>query len=90
MESLGNDTGLKGRTIRKVVGEGGVVDSRTAWLAGSGTRFARERQIITRKNVKPLRRQNNSVENVFQRFALNFVSFLRRKHDFRRNIFTFV
>ena len=67
-----------------------MVDSRTAWLAGSGTRFARERQIITRKNVKPLRRQNNSVENVFQRFALNFVSFLRRKHDFRRNIFTFV
>ena len=36
------------------------------------------------------RRQNNSVENVFQRFALSFVSFLRRKHDFRRRISTFV
>ena len=30
------------------------------------------------------RRQNNSVENVFQRFASSFVSFLRRKHDFRQ------
>ena len=28
------------------------------------------------------RRQNNSVENPYQRFALSFVSFLRRKHDF--------
>ena len=36
------------------------------------------------------RRQNNSVENAFQRFALNFVSFLRRKHDFRQRISTFV
>ena len=36
------------------------------------------------------RRQNNSVENAFQRFALSFVSFLRRKHDFRRRISTFV
>ena len=36
------------------------------------------------------RRQNNSVENVFQRFALSFVSFLRRKHDFRRRVSTFV
>ena len=36
------------------------------------------------------RRQNNSVENVFQRFALRFVSFLRRKHDFRRRVSTFV
>ena len=33
------------------------------------------------------RRQNNSVENAFQRFALSFVSFLRRKHYFRRNVF---
>ena len=36
------------------------------------------------------RRQNNSVQNLFQRFALTFVSFLRRKHDFRRRISTFV
>ena len=36
------------------------------------------------------RRQNNSVENPYQRFALSFVSFLRRKHDFRRRISTFV
>ena len=36
------------------------------------------------------RRQNNSVENVFQRFASSFVSFLRRKHDFRRRSPTFV
>ena len=35
-------------------------------------------------------RQKNSVENVFQRFALSFVSFFRRKHDFRRRISTFV
>ena len=35
-------------------------------------------------------RQNNSDENAFQRFALSFVSFLRRKHDFRRRISTFV
>ena len=33
------------------------------------------------------RRQNNSVENAFQRFALSFVSFLRRKHNFRPNVF---
>ena len=33
------------------------------------------------------RRQNNSVENAFQRFALSFVSILRRKHYFRRNVF---
>ena len=38
----------------------------------------------------PERRQNNSVENAFQRFELSFVSFLRRKHDFRRRISTFV
>ena len=36
------------------------------------------------------RRQNTSVENVFQSFAFSFVSFLRRKHDFRRRIATFV
>ena len=35
-------------------------------------------------------RRNNSVEDVFQRFAWSFVSFLRRKHDFRRRIATFV
>ena len=35
------------------------------------------------------RRQNNSVENAFQRFALSFVSFLRRKHNFRRRISLF-
>ena len=35
------------------------------------------------------RRQNNSVENVFQRFALSFISFLRRKHDFMWTISTF-
>ena len=33
------------------------------------------------------RRENNSAENAFQRFALSFVSFLRRKHYFRRNVF---
>ena len=36
------------------------------------------------------RRQNNSFENVFQIFAWSFVSFFRRKHDFRRRISTFV
>ena len=34
--------------------------------------------------------QNNSVENTLQRFALSFVSFLRRKHDFWWRISTFV
>ena len=36
------------------------------------------------------RRQNNSVENAFQRFALSFVSFFQRKHNFRGRISTFV
>ena len=36
------------------------------------------------------RRQNNSVENAFQRFALSFVSFLRTKQDFKRRISAFV
>ena len=36
------------------------------------------------------RRQNNSDKNAFQRFASSFVSFLRRKHDFRRRSPTFV
>ena len=36
------------------------------------------------------RRQNNSVENAFQRFEWSFVFFLRRKHDFGRKIATFV
>ena len=36
------------------------------------------------------RRQNNSVQNAFQRFSLSFVSLLRRKHDFRWRISTFV
>ena len=36
------------------------------------------------------RRQNNSVKNAFQRFALSFVSFLRREHDFRRRTSPFV
>ena len=34
--------------------------------------------------------QDNSFENVLQRFAWSFVSFLRRKHDFGRRICTFV
>ena len=34
--------------------------------------------------------QNNSFENVLQRFAWSFVSFLRRIHDFGRRISTFV
>ena len=38
----------------------------------------------------PERRQNNSVENVFHRFTLSFISFLRRKHDLRERISTFV
>ena len=36
------------------------------------------------------RRQKNSFENAFQRFVWSFVSFLRRKHDFRRRISAFV
>ena len=36
------------------------------------------------------RRQNNSFENAFQRFVWSFVSFLRRKYDFRRRISAFV
>ena len=36
------------------------------------------------------RRQNNSVENAFGRFALSFVPLLPRKHDFRRKISTLV
>ena len=36
------------------------------------------------------RRQNNSVENAFQRFEWSFVFFLRRKHDFGRKIAAFV
>ena len=59
---------------------------------GSGTRFACQMQIIKQNNVKPSSRTptDNSVENLFQWFALSFVSFLRRKHDFRRGISTFV
>ena len=58
---------------------------------GSATRFACQMQIIKQNNVKPPRTpRDNSVENRFQRFALTFVSFLRRKHDFRRGIYTFV
>ena len=36
------------------------------------------------------RRQNNSVENVFQRFAWSFVSFFRKNHNFWRRTSTFV
>ena len=62
-----------------------------SFRTGSGTRFAYQMQIIKQNNVKPSRTpRDNSVENRFQRFALSFVSFLRRKHDFRRRISTFV
>ena len=60
---------------------------------GSGTRFTRQMQIIKENNLtwnNHERQQNNSFENVYQRFAWSFVSFLRRKHDFRRRISTFV
>ena len=60
---------------------------------GSGTHFTRQMQIIKENNLtwnNHERQQNNSFENVYQRFAWSFVSFLRRKHDFRRRISTFV
>ena len=60
---------------------------------GSGTRFTRQMQLIKENNLtwnNHERQQNNSFENVYQRFAWSFVSFLRRKHDFRRRISTFV
>ena len=48
-------------------------------------------QIIKQNNVKHHElRQNNSVENVFQRFELSFFFFWRRKHKFRWRISTFV
>ena len=47
-----------------------------------------DRELGLRAKCKSLskpneRRQNNSFENVSQRFAWSFVSFLQRKHDFR-------
>ena len=58
---------------------------------GSGTRFACKMQSLSNAtwNYRE-RRQNNSEESAFQRFASSFVSFLRRKHDFRLRISTFV
>ena len=71
-----------------------LIHKRPGWprRTGSGTLFTRQMQIIKQSNVKPslTPRQNYSFENVFQRFAWSFVSFLRRKHDFRRWISTFV
>ena len=73
-----------------------VLDSRTACMAG---RAELDRGRRLRAKCKSLskttwnhqeRQQNNSVENVFQRFVLSLVSFIRRKHDFRRRISTFV
>ena len=56
MESLGNDTGLKGRTIGKVVGEGGwLIHKRRGWPdRGRGLRAKvkslRERSYPKNKN----------------------------------------
>ena len=59
--------------------------------SGSGTRFACQMQSLSKTTWNHHeRRQNNSVENAFQRFVLSFVSFLRRKHDFWWRISTFV
>ena len=79
---------------RKLKHQTFLIHERHGWprRTGSGTRFTRQMQIIKQTNVKPYeRRQNNLFENVLQRFARSFVSFLRsRKHDFRRRISTFV
>ena len=73
-----------------------VLDSRTACMPG---RAELDRGLRLRAKCKSLRKttwnhqerqQNNSVEKVFQRFVLSFVSFIRREHDFRRRISTFV
>ena len=63
-----------------------LIHERHGWprRTGSGTQFACQMQITKQNNVKHHeRRQNNSVENALQRFALSFVSLSRRKHDFR-------
>ena len=58
---------------------------------GSGTRFACKMQSLSNTTSNQHeRQQNNWDENAFQRFASSFVSFLRRKHDFRLRISTFV
>ena len=78
----------------------GNLSTRRSWFTnGMAGRAELDRGRSLRAKCKSLsnttwnhheRRQNNSVENAFQRFALSFVSFLRRKHDFRRRISTFV
>ena len=78
--------------IRELKHQTFLIHERHGWplRTGSGTRSACQMQIIKLNNVKPSRTpQNNSVENAFQRFALSFVSFVRRKHDFRRRILLF-
>ena len=91
---------LKVTTAQVVETSVGNLSTRRSWFTkgmagraeldrGSGLRA--KRKSLSKTTWKHHeRRQNNSVENAFQRFALSFVSFLRRKHDFRRRISTFV
>ena len=78
----------------------GNLSTRRSWLnhewhgwsrrTGSVTRFMCQMQIIKQTNVKQSR--TTTKKNVFQRLILreSFVSFLWRKHYFRRRISTFV
>ena len=78
----------------------GVLSTRRSWFTnGMAGRAKLDRGRGLRAKCKSLckttwnhheRRQNNSVENAFQRFALSFVSFLRTKQDFKRRISAFV
>jgi len=78
----------------------GNLTTRRSWFTddmAGGADLDRERSLRAKcKSLsKPTwnhheRQQYNSFENVFQRFAWSFVSFFRRKHDFRRRISTFL
>ena len=84
---------VRGIVIRELKHQTFLIHVRHGWprRTGSGTRFVCKMQLLSKTSWNHHeRRQNNSDENAFQRFALSFVSFLRRKHDFRRRISTFV
>ena len=84
---------VRGIVIRELKHQTFLIHVRHGWprRTGSGTRFVCKMQLLSKTSWNHHeRRQNNSDENAFQRFALSFVSFLRRKHDFRRGISTFV
>ena len=84
---------VRGIVIRELKHQTFLIHVWHGWprRTGSGTRFVCKMQLLSKTSWNHHeRRQNNSDENAFQRFALSFVSFLRRKHDFRQRISTFV